>query len=114
MDTTIFKVIAIVLFLLLFSRRIFDLSLSLFLTSSTLMVSLLALSISALILSIAAIPTMLVGCKIAHRHYAHGVTPQVVLSICGCDDKTPPRVVRSKQVVTYEPRVTVAPNPEKY
>lgn len=113
MDLFAIKIVGLILLLLIFSRRIFDLSLSLFLTSSTLMLSLLSISVSALILSIAAIPTFIVGCKIAHRHYADVVTPSYVVSICGYDSKTP-RVVRSRTVVVAPLRAVPTSAPGKY
>lgn len=103
MNISIFDIIVVVFLVVLFSRQIYNLSLSLLITSSTIMVTIIALSISAVLLSIAAIPTLVIGCKIAERHYATTETPRGVVSICGHTNKTP-RVVHSRSVELYTPR----------
>lgn len=103
MELSPLEITGTIILLLLFSKRIFNLSLSIFITSSTVMISLLALSASALILAIASIPTLFVGCKIAENVYADTTTPQAVVSLCGIKTKVP-KVVRSRSVMFSHPQ----------
>lgn len=103
MEYTHLEIAGLVFLLLLFSRRIFDLALSIFITSSTLMVSFLALSVSALILAITAIPVYFLGCKVAENVYAQTAIPQGVVAMCGVKAKAP-RVVHSRSVIIHEPQ----------
>lgn len=107
------EIVGLMLLFLIFSRRLFDLSLSLFVTSSTIMVSLIALSISALILSIAAIPTIVIGCKVAERHYGKMNMPENFALVCG-EPSRAPKIVGSRRIESYPQRTVVHSEPGKY
>jgi hypothetical protein len=93
------------------------LSLSIFITSSTLMVSLLAISISALILAITAVPVFLMGCKIAENVYTQSTIPHGVIAVCGMKVRAP-KIVHSRSVEFRQsrewPHVAPTSAPGKY
>ena len=107
------EILVIVVIAVVYSRKLLDLSLSLLVTSSTIMVSLISLSICVLILSIAAIPAIVIGCKVAERHYGKARLPENVALVCGEPSRTQ-KVVSPQSVELYRPSPPSNSAPGKY
>ena len=109
MNYAYFQIGIVVFLLLLYSRHILNLSLSLLVTSSSLVFSLIGIAVSIILFCIAAVPVGYIGCTLAERHYENEQPPRVYYTICGKSVKKPV-VIQLKRVDEFQHvRPTSAP-----
>jgi len=89
-DLTLIKEIGVAVLLLVFSRRILDLTLAVLTTISTLTVTMIGIVLSLILLVVLGVPTAVIGCEVL-KAYDEGsmVRTGVLYTVCRPKPATP-------------------------